>query len=65
MIKIKQLKPLKLRIILTSDPNLHLLCIWKSEAAPLCQIYARLHFDAKQLEKELNRGWLNFWCLFF
>ena len=57
MIKINQLKPLKLRIILTSDPNLHLLCIWKSEAAPLCQIYARLHFDAKQLEKELNRGW--------
>ena len=40
-----------------SGPNLDLLCIWQSNAAPFCEIYAKLYFDAKHLEKELNREW--------
>ena len=37
-------------------PNLDLLCAWQSDAAPFCENYAKLDFDAKHLEKGLNRG---------
>lgn len=33
-----------------SGPNLDLLCIWQSNAAQFCEIYAKLLFDAKALE---------------
>ena len=39
-----------------SGPNLDLICAQQSNAAPFCENYARLFFDAKQLEKGLNRG---------
>ena len=35
---------------------LHLYCIRLSNAAPFCENYAKLYFDAKQLQKGLNRG---------
>ena len=38
-----------------SGPNLDLLCVQQSGAAPFCENYAELHFDAKHLEKGLNR----------
>ena len=41
------------------------LCIWQSDASPFCENYAKLCFDAKDLEKRLNRWWWNFWCHFF
>ena len=44
--------------------NLALVCVWQSDAAPFCENYTKLYFDAKHLEKRLNRGWWNFWCLF-
>ena len=40
-----------------ASPNLDLLCIWQSDAAPLFENYAELYFDTKHLEKVLNRGW--------
>ena len=46
--------------ISTVVPNLDLLCIWQSDTALFCENYAKLYFDAKYLEKGLNRGWLNF-----
>ena len=46
-------------------PNLDLLCIQQSDAAPFCEDYAKLYFDAKHSEKGLDTGWLNFWCPFF
>ena len=39
-----------------TDPNLDLLCIWQLDAAPFSENYQKLHFDAKHLEKRLNRG---------
>ena len=36
-----------------------------SDAAPFCENFAKLYFDAKHLEEGFNRGWGNFWCLFF
>ena len=42
-----------------------LLCIRKLNAAPFCGNYTKLYFDAKDLEKGLNRGWWYFWCPFF
>ena len=38
-----------------SGPNLYLLCIQQSDAAPFCENYAKLYFDTKHLEKGLNR----------
>ena len=40
-----------------SGPNLELLCVQQSGAASFCENYAKLNFDAKHLEKGLNRGW--------
>ena len=52
--------------ILSPGPNLDLLCVWQSDAVTLLsENYAKLYFDAKHLEKRLNRGWWNFWHLFF
>ena len=42
--------------ILTVVPNLDFLCVWQSDTAKVREKYA------KQLEKGLNRWWLNFWC---
>ena len=51
--------------ILTVVPNLDLLCVWQSDTTNFCEKYAKPYFDAKHLEKGLNRWWLNFWCPFF
>ena len=45
-------------------PNLGLLCIRQLDAAPFNGNYAKLYFDAKHLEKELNRGREIFGVLF-
>ena len=37
-------------------PNLDLLCVWQSGAAPFCKNYTKLYFDAKHLEKGLYKG---------
>ena len=37
--------------------NLDLFYIRQSNAAPFCKNYAKFYFDAKHLEKGLNRGW--------
>ena len=42
-------------------PNLDLFCIRQSNAAPFCENYAKLYFDAKHLNKRLNKGWWKFW----
>ena len=44
-----------------SEPNLDLLRVQQSSAAPFCENYARFYFDTNYLEKGLNRGWWNFW----
>ena len=45
---------------------LDLYCVQLLSAAHFCQNYAKLYFDAKHLEKGLNRGGvLNFWGPFF
>ena len=36
--------------------NLDLLCVRQSDAAPFCENYTKLYFDAKHLEKKTNRG---------
>ena len=41
----------------SSGPNLDLLCVQQSGAAPFCENYAKLYFDAKHLVKGLNRRW--------
>ena len=38
------------------DPNLDLLRIQQSDAAPFCENYGKLYFDAELLERGLNRG---------
>ena len=38
-----------------SGPNLEFLCVQQLEAAPFCENQAKLYFDAKHLEKGLNR----------
>ena len=48
-----------------SGPNLDLLCIQQSGAAPICEKYSMLYFDPKHLKKGLNRGLWNFWFPFF
>ena len=40
-----------------SGPNLDLLCVQQSRAVSFCENYAKLYFDAKHLEKGLNRVW--------
>ena len=40
--------------IRTCQGNLY--CVWLSNAASFCENYAKLYFDAKHLEKILNRG---------
>ena len=42
-----------------------LLRIRQLNAAPFCENYTKLYFDAKDLEKGLNREWWYFWCPFF
>ena len=37
-----------------AGPNLDLLCVLQSDAAPFCGNYAKLYFDAKHLEKGLS-----------
>ena len=44
---------------------LDLYCIQLSNAAPFCENYAKLYFDAKHLENRLNRGAVKFWGPFF
>ena len=48
-----------------SGPNLDLLCVQQSGAAPFCEYYAKFYFDAKHSEKRPNMGWWNFWFPFF
>ena len=36
---------------------LDLLCVRQLDAAPFCENYAKLYFDAKHSENRLNRGW--------
>ena len=38
-------------------PNLNLLCLAIRDYPLLYEDYAQLYFDAKHLEKGLNRGW--------
>ena len=40
-----------------AGPNLDLLCVHQSDARPFCKNYAKIYFNAKHLEKELNKGW--------
>ena len=47
-----------------SGPNLDLLCVQQTGAALFCENYAKLYFDAKHLEKGLNRGREIFGSLF-
>ena len=42
-----------------TGPNVDIFCVWLSNAAPFCENYAKIYFDAKHLERELNRGWWN------
>ena len=44
---------------------LDLYCVWLSNVAPFCENYAKIYFDAKHLEKRLNRGRGNCWGLLF
>ena len=44
-------------MIFNSGPNLDLVYIWQSDAAPFCENYAKLQFDTEHLEKGLNTGW--------
>ena len=39
-----------------SGPSLDILSVWQSDTDPFCENYAKLYFDAKHLEKRLNRG---------
>ena len=48
-----------------SGPNLDLLYVQQSGTAPICENHSMLYFDAKHLQKGLNRGWSNFWFPFF
>ena len=48
-----------------SRSYLDLYCVRLSNAAPFSENYAKLHFNAKHLEKGLNRSSENFWALFF
>ena len=52
------------------DPTLsgHILdlyCVRLSHAAPFCENYTKLYFDAKHLEKGLNRRWGEIFGAFF
>ena len=48
-----------------SGPNLDLLCVQQSGAAPFCENYAKLYFNSKHFEKGLNKGAEIFGSLFF
>ena len=50
---------------MTLGSNLDLLCVWQLDAALFCENYSKLYFDAKHLEKRLNRGVVKFLVLFF
>ena len=50
---------------MSAGPNLDLFCVRQSNAVPFCENYAKLYFDAKHLEKGLNRGWWNIRGSFF
>ena len=43
---------------------LDLYCVELSNTTPFCENYTKLYFDAKHVEKGLNRR-RNVWCLFF
>ena len=47
-----------------ADPNLDLLRVQRSGAAPYCENYVKFYFIAKNLEKRLNSWWGNFWFPF-
>ena len=47
---------------ISAGPNVDLLCVRQSDAAPFCENYAKLYFDVKHLEKELNRGGGKIFC---
>ena len=47
-----------------ADPNLDLLRVQRSGAAPYCENYVKFYFNAKHLEKRLNSWWGNFWFPF-
>ena len=36
-------------------PNLDLLCVRQSDAAPFCENYSKLYFNVKHLQNGVNR----------
>ena len=46
-------------------PSVDLLRIQQSDAALFCENYAKLYFNAKRLEKGLNKGWRKIWFPFW
>ena len=40
-----------------AGPNLDLLSVWQSNTFSFYEIYPKLYFYVKHLEKELNTGW--------
>ena len=47
------------------SPNLDLLCVQQLDAAPFCENYAKLYYDAKHLENGLIKGGEIYIALFF
>ena len=41
----------------SAGPNIDIFCVQLLNAAPFCENYAKIYFDAKHVEKGLNRGW--------
>ena len=39
-----------------SDPNIYIFCVQQSGAAPFCENYAKLYFDAKEMGLVKNFG---------
>ena len=57
--------PILLCIFGHSGPNLDLYVSGNWTLPPFFENYAMIYFEAKHLEKRLNRGWWNFWCSIF
>ena len=49
----------------SSGPNLDLLCVQQSGAAPFCENYAKLYFDVKHLKNGLNKWWVKLFGTLF
>ena len=47
------------------DLNLDLLCVRQLDAAPFCENYAKLYFDAKHLKRDWIGGGAIFSAFFF